>query len=489
MSEPIKKLEKISAVIATVALVIVLACASILFFFAHPQADDFNVAGKASTFGIWDGVKDEYFNWTGRWAQSFILFSVSSLFDLVKVYGLLLALTSVIFAFSLFVFLKKSFGGEISTRSAMMTAAAVFGLHWVNAISPGQSFYWWAGAVSYNLNLACILLLFSGLLSLRNQNRLVMVSQTCLLCIFAFFVAGMHELFSLVLCLILGVCLAVMIKIRHPNWIIWSMVFLVAVLGFLVVFAAPGNEVRKLSTGQVVKYGDFTLALSLTLEQGIHFARSWVLDLGVLSATLFLVLNQQFRAITLPWFLRQHPTWKWGIPLTWIAILVTAIFGSSWSLGKWMPPRVSDAIYILFLIGWMATVFVFTRESLDKVLESKTVLNSIRAFSLGIFSLSLLNTGVASQAALELIGGQVAKYDRNMQQRYKQIQSDIDNGKIDVRVPKVGNRPKIYFHGFNWAGITEDPGYWQNRFAARFFKVNSLAVESSNGQSSNPTRK
>jgi len=269
-----------------------------------------------------------------------------------------------------------------------------------------------------------------------------------------------------------------MVKIRHPNRIVRSMVFLAAVLGLFVVFAAPGNEVRKSSTGQIFKYGDFNLALRLTLEQGINFASRWILNLGLLSSTLFLVLNQQFRAINLPWFFRQYPTWRWVVPLTWIAVLVAALFGASWSLGRWMPPRVSDAIYILFLIGWMATVFVFTRDPLDKPLDGDPALKSIGAFSLAVFALSLLNTGNVSQAGLELIGGQAAKYDRNMEERYKQIHSDIEQGVIDVRVPKLTNRPKVYFSGFNWADITEDPDQWKNQCAARFFRLNSLAIES-----------
>ena len=114
-----------------------------------------------------------------------------------------------------------------------------------------------------------------------------------------------------------------------------------------------------------------------------------------------------------------------------------------------MPPRVSSAIYILFLIGWMATVFVFTRDPLDKPLDGDPALKSIGAFSLAVFALSLLNTGNVSQAGLELIGGQAAKYDRNMEERYKQIHSDIEQGVIDVRVPKLTNRPKVYFSGFN----------------------------------------
>jgi hypothetical protein len=477
MSIRIRTLEDASEVLAYLAIGIVLACACVLFLYAHPNADDFCLAGKAVTLGLVDGIKHEYFNWSGRWAEIAIHYGGASLFDLVEAYSVLLTLVAMILAFSLFVFFKTLFGHGLSTKFVMMMAVSVFALHWVTARSSGQTFYWWSGAVTYHLTLACMLLLFAGLLSIRNDNRLVRLLQAGLLCILAFFSTGLHELFGLILCIILGVSTAIAFTIRHPDRTIWGVVFLATVSGFFVVVGAPGNEFRQLDTGQVVKYGDLGLALALTLKQGIYYSSRWVLDVSFLSGTLFFIMSPRFRAISLPRLFRQRPNWRLIVPTAWVAVLIVAFFGPSWALGRTMPPRSVDAIHVLFLIGWIATVFVFTRWPLDKRLDDHPVTKSIRAFALAVFALNLLSTGNTFQAARDLVSGRVAKYDQSMQHRYDQIRSDIEQGRIDVRLPKLGDRPKIFFARFGWAGIRVDPGYWQNQCAARFYGLRSIAIE------------
>ncbi len=485
LANRIKTIENASATIAFLALGTVLTCVFTLFFFAHPNADDFCTAGKVYSFGVIDGVMDEYFNWTGRWTQYTVLYGVSSVLDLVKYYSWLLILCALIYAFSLFTFFRSFFGKQLDLKSAIMMAVSVFCLYWAGIVTPGQTFYWWSGATNYSLSLTGMLFLFAGLLRVRNENILVTLIQTVLLCVLALVTTGVNDLLGLILCIVLGVSVVIMFKSRHPNRIVWFIVLLAALAGFLVVYTAPGNEFRKLDTAQIVKYGDFKLSLALTLKQIVYYGARWVLDVKLLSVSIFFIMSPGFRAIGLPRVFQQYSRWKLIVPITWIVVLVLAIFGFSWGLGKTMASRQVNIVYMLFLIGWIVNVFVFMRWPLNVNSDDEIIARSVRAFALGLFALSLIGTGSTPQAFFDLMGGQVAQYDQNMQRRYKQIHSEIEQGNLDVRVPAVKDRPKIFFEKFSWADIDKNPKSWTNLCAAKYFRLESIAIERSHMKKSN----
>jgi hypothetical protein len=64
-----------------------------------------------------------------------------------------------------------------------------------------------------------------------------------------------------------------------------------------------------------------------------------------------------------------------------------------------------------------------------------------------------------------------------MKHRYEKIYSEIKEGKLDVRVPLVKDRPKSMFNYGGLKDISKDPEDWRNECAARFFQLKSIAVD------------
>jgi MFS family permease len=452
-----------------------LVSAFALIFYAHPSSDDFCRAGYILESGVLDTIKKEYFGWSGRWAAHAIEFVVPSILDLITSYSLLLAFIAILYLLALFSFFSTLFKYDLSRKSALTLAVSVFTLYLVGISSTGQVFYWFTGGVEYQLSLACMLFLFTGLLRVGKKRGLVTFIQTFGLCILAFITTGMHELFGLIFCIILGISTLIAFKIRHPHRIVWGVVFLATILGFLVVFFAPGNKVR---ISYFPKYGDLNLALYLTLRNFKFYLKRWVLDVRLLSATFIFIITPKFRAIRPTWFFRHDNNLRLIVPITWFIVLIAAFFGPSWAIGKTLlAGRVSSAIYMFFLIGWFSTVFVFTRWPLGENSNGEDILKPLRAFAIVILALSLLATGNTPSVVRDLIGGRAVRYNQNMKHRYEKIYSEIKEGKLDVRVPLVKDRPKSMFNYGGLKDISKDPEDWRNECAARFFQLKSIAVD------------
>jgi hypothetical protein len=207
------------------------------------------------------------------------------------------------------------------------------------------------------------------------------------------------------------------------------------------------------------------------------YVKQWTFDVRLLSATLLFIITPQFRAIRPASFFRHDTNLRLIVPITWLTVLTSAFFGPGWAMGGPPPARTISAIYMLFLIGWFATVLVFTRWPLGEHSNGEVIIKSLRTFAIIILATSLLATGNTPSMVRDLFRGHAARYNHNMNYRYDKIYSEIKEGKLEVRVPLLTDRPRSMFNGWEQSDITNDPEHWRNKCAARFFKLKSIAIE------------
>src|SRR5262249_6295812 len=168
--------------------------ATTLFWYAQPLADDFARAYKGRMQGVVPATIQEYFTWTGRWAASGLDYFLTSSFDLVRLYPLLLVMNPALLACAAYVLLWAAEIGDARRQRLALTAAAL-ALYWVGMPHPGETIYWLTGGAD---NLTCLslsLLLLAGLLRYRARTRGASVAVGTGLSLLAVLITGFHELF------------------------------------------------------------------------------------------------------------------------------------------------------------------------------------------------------------------------------------------------------------------------------------------------------
>ena len=122
---------------------------------------------------------------------------------------------------------------------------------------------------------------------------------------------GMHELFGLLLCIVLAVGTAIAFRVGHHSRWLWLGVLAVAIIGLVFVLAAPGNYIRasEYHAGQ---------NLRLTLREGSeHLLRcvlAWAMDPKLLFASLLFVFHPAIRRIRPPWLDWVRARWTAVLP-------------------------------------------------------------------------------------------------------------------------------------------------------------------------------
>ena len=51
------------------------------------------------------------------------------------------------------------------------------------------------------------------------------------------------------------------------------------------------------------------------------------------------------------------------MPTLWLGALTGSFLAGGWALGRTLPLRAFDGLYLIFLAGWFATLFVFIRST------------------------------------------------------------------------------------------------------------------------------
>jgi hypothetical protein len=116
----------------------VLAVAAALFWFAQPLADDFARGYKGRVQGIVRSTVLECHTWTGRWAATALNYFLTSSFDLVNAYPVLLLLTPALPTTGVYAVLHAGpIGGSVRQRLAL--TACLLALYWAGMPHPGET--------------------------------------------------------------------------------------------------------------------------------------------------------------------------------------------------------------------------------------------------------------------------------------------------------------------------------------------------------------
>ena len=130
----------------------------------------------------------------------------------------------------------------------------------------------------------------------------------------------------------------------------WSLCLVAAVVGFLIVYMAPGNEARRSHFAQA---GSVDTTLRLAARHGVPTVAQCVFDVRLISATVVLLMLQSLNGSA-----GKVPRLSKVLIVVLTANFTTAaaLLGGYWAAGIELPDRTLGGIYMGFLVGWFAIV-------------------------------------------------------------------------------------------------------------------------------------
>ncbi len=437
--------------------------------YAHPAADDFCYAAKAHGTTLWQWSVGEYNHWNGRYFSNLLVgrgplwWSHDFLFSYRAVPLLLMLLTLSSFWILIRVITRRS----LSTKDELCVAILLFGLYLYAMPDIGEGYYWYTGAITYQLANSLVLLYMASLLMfLRGRFLITRSLHIFVIALLAFIIIGMDEIHTL---LMIGLNTLILIILRKRDQRIngWMLAFLGWSLACgCLVFFAPGNAVRATNFPQAHA---MLRSLEMTALQTARFTTIWVLSPALLALSfLYIHVHDRIKAyvplMAASFFLRP-------IQSAFLLVVITAacVFPLYWSTNVLGTYRTLNVAYFFFLPLWFINLTVWINHGWLDILLHRPM---TRGIAIGCSIVAVLSIGFMRngyRACGDLLEGRASRFDAEMMDRYAQF-TNADNGMVTMHDLTDPPRTLCVFRQ------SGNDRRWMNSCEARYFGVDEGRV-------------
>ncbi len=170
---------------------------------------------------------------------------------------------------------------------------------------------------------------------------------------------------------------------------------------------------------------------------------------------------------------RRDPSpfpWRWVVPLLWLAMLTAGFIAPSWAFGAWMPARTISAVCVVFVVGWLVVLYLWTPLLVPHLNRTSRL---IEAVAIVILGMSLFLPGTAYAAAHDFYH-RIRPWHSAVEHRYALLRHAAGS---DALVPHLATRPWVLLDG----EIVNDPGDYRNWGMVSFFHLRSIRLIPANG--------
>lgn len=461
---------RLSAALMVVVIAGVLFVALKLTFYAFPKADELFRAGRVRDLGVAGSIHLEYTTWCGRWAGTGLSYLLGASFNLERAYAFLLLAGATALPVAIYVLIGSLFGPTLARRNCALGAIAFFVLYWCAMPSTPEGFYWLTGVLENLLPVSATILIVAILLRYERWPLRGRVAVTAGIMAGAATTVAMHELYGLIFAGILAVATMLAFVIRHAGRWAWAAVMLAAVGGLAVVVLAPGNAFRLASEPKNPHDYSFLIC---AFNVWRSFYLQWLFDPKLLAATALFVVIVRGRTTVPAWLTERPLLWAITIPGLTIVTLIVPIAILAIVNPVIAPGRTQSAIYLIFLVGWFASVFVLVAVRPD---PSRAFAGPVRLALTAYLALAFLYTGNLPAGIVDL-RGPAQWYNYQVRQRHESIRCAAANGERDIRVAPLEVVPR----NFNcFADLVEPQAKrchnYVNELNAKYFGVDQVAL-------------
>lgn len=430
----------------------------ILCFYNVPLGDDFWYAENFITNGFWQTQLKFYHEWSGRYIASAAISTLNPLsfgyFNLSFIHPLLLISG---FAFSLNQLVKNFiYFFNLPINSSILFCFLFF--FYFNYIPDfGETFYWMAGAYTYQLPIIFFLIYLNSLLNLfKNENSLIKNQFVALFSLFI--IVGCNEVIVVYVNFVNLLIISYLIyKRSYFNRFAFLVVFTLAFSFYMI--SAPGNFGRE-SMFEKSDFHFFSSILNATLR-GFFVIGFWITSLFVLLINLKGVSD--FKDYKFDFFARlkiSKQIWIMTGFVFLIGILFIGFFPSIYTT-KWIPQRAYTPIFFIFML--FSSLFILIAISKIEQLSNlnKAMSNySISLIFLPILIIALSHNSNVMNAYVDITSGKAKFYHNQVLDTYKMLQSTNND---TVYIEPILKKPLIL--PYRWPGDNRlVNGEWEKYF-------------------------
>lgn len=412
----------------------------LLSFFNVPLGDDFWYAKAFLENGFIDTQIKWYNEWSGRYMATFAISTLNPLaygyLKLAFIHPLLLIIGTVLSIKLLVYNVVDGFGLELN-KMLFFSLILFFYFNYLPDI--GESFYWMAGAYTYQLPVIFFILYLNSLLHIHHSKKVMLNLFFAIFCLFI--VIGSNEVFALYACAI-NTLVFLMFSFYNKNTVNRFLPLLIAtfILAIFMIFA-PGNFTRE----SIFIKSDFHLVKSSlnALSRSVFVQFFWLPSL-----TFILLLVPGIYKISFPEFKLPNINLlsnKLNLVLFGLFFLLMVLFVGffpSIYATNWIPQRAYTPIFFVFITMASVLIFIFIVKikrlyNLNQLISNNT--SSSLIILIAVITLSH-NSNVMN-AYSDLTSGKAIGYYKQVTETYEMLEkaSSIDT----IFVKKLVKKPLV----------------------------------------------
>lgn len=434
--------------------------------YANPSADDLEYAASAIKHGFWNSYTRDYISWNGRYTDNFFAFASPLNVGFVTAYKLAAFFLLAIHYTSLWFFIKIILGKFISKTKQHMIALCISLLYLFNAPSLSESFYWYTGAISYQLPQSLSLFYFSLLYIYFTRRKKYLLFVLIPLIIF---LIGFNEVMMVLLVVIHIFIFIRLVQLKNLHKTIFLFIIGIVLLSASAMIFSPGNAGR---ASHFTGDSSNIRSLLMSFAQVVRFSIEWTGQTPLIAASiLFIPLSLK---------LNEHAVFKNKFhvhPLITLlalpAVIFLCVYPAYWGTGILGQHRTVNTAYFFFILIWFLNVhnLVCCLKECSATFafwENKNWM--VVLFFLFVGGICLTNNGY--NAMSDLISGRSQKYNSEMNDRYAIIAMSKQMKGDDAQLKPLSVKPETLFV----SDITPDPRHWTNGCWEDYFSVTNIRV-------------
>jgi len=441
--------------------------------FIHPFADDWSYAVAGMRTELLPRLWDEYNLWNGRYFSNILVLRGPLVLGLEQGLWLYRSVPVVLIlliwagAYSLI----RAVTVGVLDRWSSVLGSLLFVLVFLNVMPDlSEGIYWYTGAVTYQLpNALSLFLLASWTILLRTpapKFKGALISMNVLLVIV---IAGSNELHMVFMVVLHAVLLLLQYRAHGRVHRALGLILLLSLACAAIVYLAPGNAGR---SGQFPHKHELFRSLMWGGIQTGRFLITWIFSPALLiTSLLYLPVSR--------WLVERTPLFSNGFGLRpWmaLAIVVVPVFIAMalpyWTTGLLGQHRTVNATLFCFLPAWFMALTVWDKHILQKRFQQAADIRRNSRWFLLALLISLFFAGNGGRLFSDVWDHRWARYDEQLQVRYRSIESARIEGADELRLPNVIDLPR----SLHILQATPDPTHWINRSMAYYFGADTLDI-------------
>lgn len=482
--------KKIIEILKYFVLILMLVPVLYISRYARPVLDDFNYGLYVQTAvedgvkilgilrGAWDACCDMYRTWQGTYSSCFIMPLHPGIFS-ERLYGLTtwILVGMLLGAFWIFFkVVKKNCFEKRELKSVywalLSTVVLALGMPY-----PVEGLYWYVGAMHYIpwvattvINMAIVIELYYS----NNKKKNIWLLVTS--CVISFVTSGGNQCtaFANILLLLLA---SILFVIKKKPWYIVSSL-IAAVIGFVIMWIAPGNSVRQSHFNPPGVIGTVIAGA----KYAVKFSLEWSNLIMLAVIILFLPLIVKMAKAMKDSVLCSYPLITvLSSVMVFCGMLCVPYYGT----GQMGPYRLINIIWVYFVIAVMFDMCCITGylekkygvlDIFDKISASlSSYIKGITFLACAgmVFLFSASNVEMDStgyEAVKELKNHEAQAYADEFDERLKIY---MDDSIKDVVLNPLNSHPKLLFI----EDLSEDANYWANLSVTQYYDKDSVRIE------------